>query len=89
MEHAFPGLLSRFERVFVSHEIGHRKPDAAAFRHVLEAIGVPARQALLFDDLAPNVEAARACGMQAVQVRGPEDVRAGLQERGLLVPTFS
>jgi putative hydrolase of the HAD superfamily len=89
MEHAFPGLLSRFERVFVSHEIGHRKPDAAAFRHVLEAIGVPARNTLLFDDLAPNVEAAHACGMQAVQVRGPGDVRQALVERGLLKPSFS
>jgi glucose-1-phosphatase len=82
---AFPGLLPRFTRVFVSHEIGHRKPDAAAFRHVLDAIGVAAPQALLFDDLLPNIEAARAIGMQAVQVRGPEDVRQGLAERGLLV----
>jgi putative hydrolase of the HAD superfamily len=85
IERAFPRLLPRFHRVFVSHEIGQRKPDAAAFRHVLEAIGVPAPEALLFDDLLPNIEAARAIGMQAVQVRGPEDVRRGLLERGLLV----
>ncbi|HET8745012.1 MAG TPA: HAD family phosphatase, partial [Ramlibacter sp.] len=64
IERAFPRLLPRFERVFVSHEIGHRKPDAAAFRHVLDAIGVAADEALLFDDLLPNVEAARALGMQ-------------------------
>jgi FMN phosphatase YigB (HAD superfamily) len=82
---AFPALLPRFHRVFVSHEIGHRKPDAAAFRHVLEAIGVPAPTALLFDDLLPNIEAARALGMQAVQVHGPQDVRQALLERGLLV----
>jgi len=84
IERVFPSLLPRFQRVFVSHEIGHRKPDAAAFHHVLDAIGVPAPQALLFDDLLPNIEAARAIGMQAVQVRGPEDVRRGLIERGLL-----
>jgi len=81
---AFPALLPRFHRVFVSHEIGHRKPDAAAFLHVLEAIGVPAPAALLFDDLLPNIEAARALGMQAVQVHGPDDVRQALLERGLL-----
>jgi putative hydrolase of the HAD superfamily len=85
IERAFPALLPRFDRVFVSHEIGHRKPDAAAFRYVLDAIGVAAPEALLFDDLLPNIEAARALGMQAVQVRGPEDVRRGLEERGLLV----
>lgn len=85
IERAFPALLPRFDRVFVSHEIGHRKPHPEAFRHVLDAIGVPAPQALLFDDLRPNVEAARAIGMQVVQVSGPEDVRRGLAERGLLV----
>jgi len=84
IERAFPALLPRFDRVFVSHEIGHRKPDEAAFRHVLDAIGVAAPEALLFDDLLPNVEAARAIGMQAVQVRGPEDVRRALMERSLL-----
>jgi glucose-1-phosphatase len=84
MERAFPGLLARFDAVFVSHEIGHRKPGREAFEHVLRAIDVPAPQVLLFDDLVANVEAARACGMQAVQVRGPEDVREGLRVRGLL-----
>jgi len=84
IERAFPTLFPRFDRVFVSHEIGQRKPDAAAFLHVLDAIGVAAPQALLFDDLLPNVEAARAIGMQAVQVRGPEDVRQALMERSLL-----
>jgi epoxide hydrolase-like predicted phosphatase len=84
IERAFPTLLPRFDRVFVSHEMGHRKPDAGAFQHVLDAVGVPAPQALLFDDLQPNIDAARALGMQVVLVRGPEDIRRGLEERGLL-----
>jgi glucose-1-phosphatase len=86
MERAFPGMLARFDRVFVSHEIGHRKPDAAAFEHVLREIGVAAGEVLLFDDLVANIEAARALGIQAVQVRGPEDVREGLIARGLIRP---
>lgn len=81
---AFPALLPRFERVFTSHEIGHRKPHAEAFRHVLDAIGVEARQVLLFDDLEPNVEGARRLGLQAVQVRSPADVRDALLQRGLI-----
>ncbi len=84
IERAFPRLLPRFARVFTSHEIGHRKPHPASFEHVLREIGVPAAQVLLFDDLLPNIEAARALGLQAVVVRSPEDVRAGLLARGLL-----
>lgn len=79
-----PQLLRRFTRVFTSHEIGHRKPHADAFLHVLREIGAPPAQVLLFDDLEPNCEGARAVGMQAVLVKGPGDVRQGLMERGLL-----
>jgi putative hydrolase of the HAD superfamily len=84
IERVFPRLLPQFTRVFASHEVGHRKPDPAIFHHVLDALGLPAPAVLLFDDLAANVEAARGCGLQAVLVRGPADVRDALRERGLL-----
>ena len=83
IERAFPGFLPRFTRVFASHRIGHRKPHAAAFEHVLRAIGLPAPEVLLFDDLPANVEAAAALGLQAVLVKSPEDVRAALRAWGL------
>ncbi|MDB5898274.1 MAG: haloacid dehalogenase-like hydrolase [Ramlibacter sp.] len=84
IERLFPGLLRRFERVFTSHEIGERKPHPRTFTHVLAAIGVPAPEVVLFDDLVSNIEAARALGLQAVLVRGPADVREALLARGLL-----
>lgn len=84
IERAFPQLLPRFTRVFASHEIGHRKPHPRAFQYVLQAIGVPPAQVLLFDDLIANVEGAQALGLQAVLVRSPADVRQALAERGLL-----
>lgn len=84
MRRAFPGLLDRFDHVFTSHEIGHRKPQLESFAHVLQAIGLPAGEVLLFDDLAPNVAAARGMGLQAVLVKSPADVRDALLARGLL-----
>lgn len=81
---AFPRLLPLFTRVFASHEIGLRKPHPGVFEHVLREIGLPAAQVLLFDDLEPNVTAARALGLQAVQVRSPADVREALVLRGLI-----
>jgi glucose-1-phosphatase len=86
IERSFPGFLPRFTRVFASHQIGHRKPNAAAFEHVLREIGVPPHEVLLFDDLADNIAGARALGLQAVLVKSPEEVRAALAERGLLSP---
>ncbi|MEJ5992573.1 HAD family phosphatase [Ramlibacter sp. PS3R-8] len=84
MRRAFPALLPRFDRVFASHEIGHRKPQPAAFQHVLREIGLSAPDVLLFDDLPVNVDGARAIGLQAVLVRSPDDVRNALALRGLL-----
>jgi glucose-1-phosphatase len=84
MQRDFAGVLSLFRKVFVSHEIGHRKPAPEAFRHVVDDIGVPPAQVLFFDDLAENVAAARAFGLQAALVRGPADVREALSACGLI-----
>lgn len=77
-------LLARFATVFVSSDIGHRKPQAQAFLHVAGRIGVAPSRILFFDDNADNVAGARAVGMQAVRVRSVADVAAALRERGLI-----
>ncbi|WP_431096567.1 HAD-IA family hydrolase [Polaromonas aquatica] len=78
----YPSLAQSFERIFVSSEIGYRKPERRAFEYVANAMGVPLDAILFFDDHPDNVEGARAAGLQAVQVRGPADVRAALQRIG-------
>ena len=80
----FPALLPRFDRVFVSHEIGHRKPSPESFRHVLDALSLAPSEVLFFDDLQDNVDAAKALGIHAVLVSGPADVRAAVEARGLV-----
>lgn len=72
--------LSLFERVFVSNEIGLRKPDVAAFKHVATAMAQPPAQILFIDDTLENVEGARAAGMRAVHARSPADVLRALEE---------
>lgn len=75
----FPALVQSFERVFVSCEIGHRKPERAAFEFVGRELGIPLGSILFFDDTFENVSAAAAAGLIAIHVRAPEDVRAALQ----------
>jgi glucose-1-phosphatase len=76
----FAGVLAHFDKVFVSSTIGLRKPDRAAFDHVVAEIGVPAASVLFFDDVLENIEGARAAGLQAVQVRATEEIAAALAE---------
>jgi HAD superfamily hydrolase (TIGR01509 family) len=75
----FAGVLGNFKEIYVSSTIGLRKPDAAAYDHVVKAIGVPAERIVFFDDVLENVAGARARGLQAVHVRSSADVAAALK----------
>lgn len=75
----FADALAPFDKVFVSSDIGRRKPSREAFEHVANEIGVPLEEILFFDDTPENIEGARMAGMAAVLVRSPQDVRDALR----------
>ena len=74
----YADVLGHFRQIFVSSSIGLRKPDAEAYDHVVRAIGVPAERIVFFDDLAENIEGARARGRKAVHVASAADVAEAL-----------
>jgi putative hydrolase of the HAD superfamily len=63
-------VLAQMDRAFSSHLCGLVKPDEAAFRHVVSALGCDPGEIVFFDDSARNVEAARGVGMAAYRVAG-------------------
>jgi len=79
-ERKYAKTLGLFREVFVSCDLGLRKPEAAAFRHVAACIGTEPGKLLFFDDRAENVDGARDIGMSAVQVRGVAEVRVNVTE---------
>ena len=80
---AYADVLGHFREIFLSSAIGLRKPDAAAYDHVVKAIGVPAGRIVFFDDLAENIEGARLRGLIAVHVTSPDDVAQALAALGV------
>jgi putative hydrolase of the HAD superfamily len=80
---AYADVLGHFRELFLSSTIGLRKPDAAAYDHVVKAIGVPASRIVFFDDLAENIEGARMRGLTAVHVTSPHDVATALAALGI------
>jgi FMN phosphatase YigB (HAD superfamily) len=80
--HVYADVLGHFREIFLSSAIGLRKPDAAAYDHVVQAIGVPAERIVFFDDLAENIDGARARGLTAVHVTSPDDVAQALSALG-------
>ncbi len=79
----YAGVLGHFRELYLSSSIGLRKPDAEAFDHVVAAIGVPAERIVFFDDLAENIEGARARGLRTVHVTSPRDVGDALRALGI------
>ncbi len=67
----FADLLAPFQKIYVSNEIGARKPETAAFEAVIADIGIAPHR-------IENVAGARACGLQAVQVATTADVELAL-----------
>ncbi len=59
-------MLSGFDRLWVSHEMGLEKPDPAIYRAVIAATGLPPESHVFIDDLAANVAGAEAVGMAGI-----------------------
>jgi putative hydrolase of the HAD superfamily len=66
--------LKSFRRVFVSSDLGMRKPEPEAFAAIAKAIGISPDRILFFDDTKANIDGAMAVGMRAVHVNSTEGV---------------
>ena len=61
------GLTGCFDRIFISSELGFRKPDARFFREALRELGLDPTECLMIgNDPVCDVEGAAGVGMDAV-----------------------
>lgn len=57
-------IFSKLDHVFLSFEMGMRKPDAEIYESALETAGWKAEETLFLDDSRPNIAGAAAIGIQ-------------------------
>ena len=62
----FAATLDRFDALVLSYEVGCMKPDARFYEACAKAAGVSAGSCIFIDDMAVNVEGARAAGLQGL-----------------------
>jgi len=65
IERGHPGFFNGAAGMFLSYQLGARKPSRTIYRRVLEQLHAEGAQCFFIDDRPENVEAARAEGMQA------------------------
>lgn len=81
----FPYLLEQFpwltlvDSMFVSHEMGCRKPKPTLYRRVLERVRHPAEEVLFLDDRQENLVPARELGMRTVWVKKDTLIQTEIQ----------
>ncbi|CAI1167404.1 glucose-1-phosphatase [Serratia entomophila] len=72
----YPEVATAADHLYLSQDLGMRKPDANIYLHVLNAENVTAEDAVFFDDVPANVAAAQALGIKAVLVSDRDVVPA-------------
>ncbi|MCT2023906.1 HAD hydrolase-like protein [Corynebacterium sanguinis] len=70
--------LGELDAVTFSCDIGVAKPDAAAYRVAVDAMGAKLTSTVYFDHREQWVEAAAELGMRAILFTDPDDVRKAL-----------
>jgi FMN phosphatase YigB (HAD superfamily) len=80
----FPGLVSRFDPMLFSFQLGALKPSREAFVGALARLNVDPAQVFFIDDTRVNVEAAAALGMSAVQFTSATALREHFSRCGML-----
>jgi 2-haloacid dehalogenase len=87
---AYPRRLERFpflrlfDGIVVSGLEGVAKPDPEIFRRLLDRYGLTAGAAVMIDDSAANVAAARKLGMRTVRFESASQLRGWFSAAGLL-----
>lgn len=72
----YPEVQQAADKLYLSQEMGVRKPEAAIYQQVLQQEGFSADQAVFFDDNLANIEAARALGITSIHVTDAQVIPA-------------
>lgn len=68
------------DAIYLSHQLGMRKPESSIFQHVLHAESVSPQQTVFFDDLSENIQAANLLGMGGIEVSSEATVPVWFKE---------
>ncbi len=74
----YPAIFQSFDKVFISSDLGRRKPERRAFDAIAADIDVAHANILFFDDTQENIAGAAAAGLQTVYVQSPDDIHCAL-----------
>ena len=73
-----------FERVYYSHLVGKRKPEAAFFQQILDENQLNPAETLFIDDSPQHLATAQQLGIQTYLMKAPDTLQQFFERNGLL-----
>lgn len=73
-----------FEKVYYSHLVGKRKPDADIFEQVLQENNLNPAETLFIDDSPQHLETAKGLGLQTYLMTAPDNIQQLFSVNGIL-----
>ena len=70
----YPHIFQHFEKLYLSHEVGCRKPAPESFLSVCKLMQCPPNQVIFLDDTKENIAGAEAAGLTAYLTRSESEV---------------
>lgn len=64
--HSIPNIGVFFDKVYLSHRVGMRKPDTEVFQRILNDTGFKPDHTLFIDDSPQHIEGAKKLGIQTI-----------------------
>lgn len=65
----YPSLAVFFDKIYLSHRVGLRKPNLEIFKKVLNDNHLKAEETLFIDDSLQHIEAANTLGIQTIHMK--------------------
>ncbi len=73
-EHGKEVFENLFSKIFLSHEIGLRKPSVECYKHVLAAAEIKGEESIFIDDMPENIKGAGLAGIHTIWAKTPVDI---------------
>jgi putative hydrolase of the HAD superfamily len=73
-------VMTLFDQVVESSQVGIRKPEPRFYQIACEMLGIEPAQAVFLDDLGVNLKPARGLGMVTIKVTSADQALAELEE---------
>lgn len=73
-------VLDYVDGMMVSYMINEAKPDAVIYEALCKKYNLKPEECLFFDDRLENVKGAKACGIEAIQVKSREQIARDLEK---------